>query len=112
MTKPPCAVSSHQSPWRHTPGKRSKYAARYLAPSGSFQKPIGIEGNGFVQTSSPFSPCSARPCSSKTSTAMPRPLHWISPLHTGRFALPRTKHETLSVPPEIDDRHTSLLTFA
>src|SRR6185436_352328 len=111
MTRPPCSVSSHQSPWRHTFGYFSKYAARYLAPSGSFQKPIGIEGNGLVQTSSPFSPLTGLPDSSKTSTAIPNPLAWISPRHTGPVGLPSTKHETMSVPPEIEDRQTSLFTF-
>ena len=111
MMMPPCSVISLQSPWRQTFGYFSKYAARYLAPSGSFQKPIGIEGNGWVQTSSPFSPLSGRPCSSKTSTAMPRPLAWISPRHTGPAGLPSTKQETMSVPPEMDERQTSRFTF-
>ena len=35
---------------------------------------------------------------------MPRPLHWISPRMTGRFGFPRTKQETMSVPPEIEAR--------
>jgi hypothetical protein len=34
---------------------------------------------GRVHTSSPFSPRTGVPVSSNTSTAMPRPLHWISP---------------------------------
>ena len=61
MMTPSCSVSSVQSPCVHTFGKRSKYAARYFAPSGSFQKPSGIEGNGAVQTSSPFSPRAGLP---------------------------------------------------
>src|SRR5512134_1855727 len=112
MMMPPCSVSSHQSPWRQTPGYLSKYAARYLDPSGSFQKPTGIEGNGLVQTSSPFSFFTGFPCSSKTSTAIPSPLAWISPRQTGPVGLPSTKQETMSVPPEIDDKQTSLFTFS
>ena len=38
-------------------------------------------------------------------------LAWISPRHTGPIGLPSTKHDTMSVPPEIEDRHTSLFTF-
>jgi hypothetical protein len=65
---------------------------------------MGMDGNGWVQTSSPFSPRTGRPRSSKTSTAMPSAAHWISPRHTGAMGLPMTKQETMSVPPEIDDR--------
>src|SRR3954465_2899987 len=72
MMMPSCSVISDQSPWRQTFGYFSKYAARYLAPSGSFQNPIGIDGKGLVQTSSPFSPCTGLPCSSNPSLAMPR----------------------------------------
>ena len=49
-------VSFDQSPWRHTFGYTSKYAARYLDPSGSFQNVVGMLGKGSVQTSSPASP--------------------------------------------------------
>src|SRR5687768_16748586 len=108
MMTPPCSVSSHQSPWRQTFGYFSKYAERYLEPSGSFQKPMGMAGNGLVQTSSPFSPFTGFPLSSKTSTANPSPLAWISPRQTGPIGLPSTKHDTMSVPPEIEERHTSL----
>src|SRR5205085_6611932 len=96
---------------RQTFGYFSKYAARYLVPSASFQKPIGIAGKGLVQTSSPFSPMIERPCSSNTSTAMPRPFAWISPRHTGPAGLPSTKQDTMSVPPEMDDRQTSFFTL-
>src|SRR5258706_15205332 len=109
MMMPPCAVISDQSPWRQTFGYFSKYAARYFDPSGSFQNPMGIDGNGLVQTSSPFSPTTPRPWSSNTSTAMPSALAWISPRHTGPAGFPSAKHETISGPPEMDDRHTSLL---
>src|SRR5882672_2098281 len=109
MIIPPWAVISHQSPCVHTPGNLSKYAARYIAPSGSPQKPSGSEGNGRVQTSSPFSPSIERPLSSNTSTFSPSARHWISPRHTGRMGLPSTKQPQISVPPEIEDRHTSLL---
>src|SRR4051812_42475620 len=93
MMMPSCSVISDQSPWRQTFGYFSKYAARYREPSGSFQKPIGIEGKGRVQTSSPFSPFSERPCSSNTSTAMPSPFAWISPRQTGLAGLPSTKRD-------------------
>src|SRR5260221_5451691 len=109
MTIPPCAVTSHQSPWVQTPGNRSKYAARYFSSPGSFQKPRGSDGNGLVQTSSPFCCSTERPFSSKTSTLRPRARHWISPRHTGRIGLPSTKHPQISVPPDIEERHTSLL---
>src|SRR5687768_1372776 len=109
---PPCAVISHQSPWHHTFGNLSKYAARYLAPSGSFQKPSGMAGKGLVHTSSPFSFSTETPFSLKTSTAIPSPLAWISPRHTGPAGLPSTKHDTMSVPPEIEETHTSSLMFA
>ena len=76
---------------------------------GSFQKPTGIDGNGRVQTSSPFCPTSARPSSSQTSTFMPRLRHCSSPRYTGRIGLASAKQPMMSVPPEIDDRHTSRL---
>src|SRR5438552_1790161 len=96
---PSCAVSSTQSPWHQMPGKRSKYAARYFAPSSSFQKPSGIDGNGAVQTSSPFCRRTGLPFSSYTSTFMPRPRHWSSPRQTGRVGQPSAKQEMMSVPP-------------
>ena len=37
------------------------------------------------------------------STAIPKPLHWISPRCTGSVGFPPAKHERISVPPEIDD---------
>src|ERR687883_616185 len=102
MTMPPCSVHSAKSPWCHTPGKRSKYAARYLRPSGSFQNMIGMDGKGRVHTNSPFRPGGRlRPVSSHTSTAMPSPGPWISPRHTGLIGMPSTKHDTMSVPPEM-----------
>jgi len=45
----------------------------------SFQKPSGIDGIGFTQTSSPFSPTTGSPLSLNTCTAVARPRHWISP---------------------------------
>ena len=65
--------------------------------------------NGRVQTSSPLPEGSGRPSSSKTSIAMPRPGPWISPRQTGSVGTPRTKQETMSVPPEIEARWTSRL---
>ncbi len=70
-----------------------------------------MAGKGAVQTSSPFSPWTERPASSKTSTFMPSPRLWISPRQTGRMGQPPTKQETMSVPPEIDERQRSLLIF-
>src|SRR3972149_2775575 len=110
MIIPPCSVNSHQSPWRHTPGKCSKYAARYLTSPGSFQNPVGREGNEPVQTSSPLPRCRDLPTSSNTSTRMPSAMHWISPRHTGRMGLPLTKQPAMSVPPDIEDRQTSFFT--
>ena len=104
---PPCSVNSAKSPWAHTPGNLSKYAPRYCVPSGSFQKPIGRDGKDFVQTSSPLPRASGKPLSSNTSTAMPRPLHCSSPSWTGSIGLPRAKHDTMSVPPEMEARAMS-----
>ena len=94
------------------PGKRSKYAARYFTPSGSFQKPIGMHGKGAVQTSSPFSPRTGWPSSFQTSTFSPSPRHCSSPRQTGSTGLPSAKHETMSVPPEIELSCTSDFTRA
>src|SRR6187551_3596254 len=102
MMNPPCSVFAIQSPWHHTPGKRSKYAPRYFEPSGSFQKRTGIDGNGDLHTSSPAPSANDRPFSSKTSTSIANPATWISPRQTGAFGLPPTKQLTISVPPEID----------
>jgi hypothetical protein len=69
-----------------------------------------MEGNGAEQTSSPFSPTArGRPSSSKTSTFMPSPRAWISPRQTGAIGLPSAKHETMSVPPEMEANCTSVL---
>src|SRR5882762_7486174 len=76
-------------------------------PSGSFQKPTGIEGNGAVQTNSPRSSRTGLPASSKISTLIPSPRHWISPRYTGRIGHPNAKQDTMSVPPEIDVSSTS-----
>ena len=62
-----------------------------------------------LQTSSPFSPITGWPASSYTSTLRPSPRLWISPRHTGPIGLPSMKQETMSVPPEIEDKHTSCL---
>ena len=84
-----------------------KYDPRYFALSGSFQKPTGIDGNGDAPTSSPGSPMSGLPSSLKTRTSMPRPFTCNSPRRTGSIGQPSAKHETMSVPPEMDDRQTS-----
>src|SRR3546814_8997371 len=65
-----------------------------------------MQGKGFTQTSSPFSPRTGLPWSLNTSTAMPRQRRWISPRQTGPIGLPPTKQEMMSVPPAIDDRQT------
>ena len=111
MINPPCPVTSAQSPWRHAPAKRSKYAARYFAPSASFQNATGMLGNGLVHTSSPAAPRSGVPCGSNTSTAMPSPGACSSPRHTGSRGLPSAKHEMISVPPLMLQRCTSCLTL-
>ena len=54
MITPPCAVISAQSPWPRRPGSARNRRRGTCAPSGSFQKPTGIDGNGLVQTSSPL----------------------------------------------------------
>src|ERR1700728_2564968 len=41
---------------------------------------------------------------------MPSPRHWISPRCTGNVGQPSAKHDTMSVPPEIDDSCTCDLT--
>ena len=51
----PVAVAPRRS------GTCSKYAARYLAPSGSFQNATGMLGNGAVHTSSPGLPTTESP---------------------------------------------------
>ena len=80
-------------------GLRPKLA--YLAPT--FQNPTGMLGNARVQTSSPFCSRTGRPESSNTSTAIPRPRHWISPRHTGSVGLPITNAEQISVPPDMEE---------
>src|SRR2546422_6117956 len=107
MISPPCRVTSAQSPWRHAPETRSKYAARFFAPPGSFQKATGMLGTGLVQTSSPAPPRSGAPLGSNTSTAMPSPGACSSPRHTGSVGLPIAKHEMISVPPLMLHRCTS-----
>ena len=68
-----------------------------------------MEGKGCVHTSSPDSPRTGRPASSKTSTAMPRPKACNSPRRTGPMGLPSAKQEMMSVPPEIEARCRSSL---
>jgi hypothetical protein len=50
------------------------------------------------------------PSGSNTSTAIPSERHCNSPRYTGSTALASTNAPMMSVPPEIDDRHTSLFT--
>ncbi len=65
-----------------------------------------MEGKGFTQTSSPGAPRSGLPSSSQISTAMPRPRHCNSPAYTGSVGFPKAKQEIMSVPPEMEERHS------
>ena len=96
----PSSVKVIQSPWRQTPGKSSKYAARYRAPSASPQKPTGIDGIGATMTSSPVVPSGTIvPSGPKASTAQPSSRHEISPARTGTRGDEPTKAVQTSVPP-------------
>ena len=44
--------------------------------------------------------------SSKASTAIPKPRHWISPVYTGRVGQGAPKREQMSVPPVIEESWT------
>src|SRR5690606_15744788 len=102
MTADPRSVVRTQSPWRHPPGKSSKYTARSRDPSGSFQKDTGIDGIVLVTTSSPTSSTISLPCSSYAATAAPSERHDSSPSHTGTSGeAPRNAVQT-SVPPETE----------
>ena len=68
-----------------------------------------MDGKDAEHTSSPFSPLIGFPSSSKTSTFIPSPLVCSSPDHTGPMGFPRAKQDTMSDPPEIDDRTRSCL---
>src|SRR5206468_5096443 len=61
--------------------------------------PTGIDGIGFVITSSPSSPTTGTPFSSKAWASTPRHGPEISPAHTGCRGLPCTIPEHTSVPP-------------
>ena len=92
-------------------GKALEVAARYLASSGSFQKPIGIDGNGAVQTSSPLSPRRDRLAvvvEDVDRHAEAAALQLAAPDRQRRA--PSAKQEMMSVPPEIDDRQRSSFT--
>src|SRR5436309_507496 len=94
VISPPCRVTSAQSPWRHAPENRSKYAARYFVPPGSFQKATGMLGNGLVQTGSPAPRRGGAPLGWNTSTAMAGAGACSSPRHTGPVGVP-TWHAAL-----------------
>ncbi len=99
----PSSVKVIQSPWRHTPGKCSKYASRYRAPVGSPQNPTGIDGIGAVRTSSPVVPGGTGcPSASNASTAHPSSAQEISPARTGTSGEVPTKAVHTSVPPLIE----------
>ncbi len=110
---PPWGVTALQSPWHQTFSYSLVVGGAILSvPSGSFQNPSGIVGNGAVQTSSPVSPRVRLARRSKTSTFMPSPRHCISPRQTGEIGVPRTKQETMSVPPRMDESCRSTLRLA
>ena len=103
--KPKPVLNLHQ-----TPLNSEKYASWYRfcaaatasgAPyPGSGQKPAGMHGNGFRQTSSPASSgAAAEPVDVKASTAIPSKRHWISPRKTGSAVHIPAKSEHMSVPP-------------
>jgi hypothetical protein len=57
-----------KSPWYHTPLYVDKYADRYRSREGvSFQKYIGIHGNGFVHTKSADCPYTGLPKEKKNN---------------------------------------------
>src|SRR5713101_1277033 len=93
MIMPPWAVHSAKSPWHQTPGKRSKYAERYLRCSGSFQNITGVEGNGLVQTSSPFCSRTGLPSSDINRHAQSRSLNFAAPDRSGRIAEHKAGHD-------------------
>ena len=65
-TAVPRSLNRTQSPKRITPGYCSKYVPRYrVIRSSSPQKRTGIDGIGSVITSSPSSPTTELPSSSK-----------------------------------------------
>ena len=76
-------------------------------PSGSFQKPTGIDGMGSVITSSPTSPTRDVPSGENESTAQPTIRHGITPARTGSDGAPPTNAVHTSVPPDSDDSATS-----
>ena len=84
--------------------KLLKYAFLNLISFLSFQNFKGIDGKEFLQTSSPFLFFKDSPFSLKTSTFIPKPLFCISPRITGWYKFPKTKQETMSVPPDIEDK--------
>ena len=81
-----------------------------LARPGSFQNPTGMQGKGAAQTSSPFSPrdrlAVVVPHFDRHAEAARLDLTAI--YRAGRIA-EHEATETMSVPPEIEDRQTSFL---
>ncbi len=65
------------------------------------QKYNGMLGMGCVQTNSPTSSMTARPCSFHASTAQPSARHCMAPGVCGSSRLPPIKAPAKSVPPEI-----------
>ena len=69
-----------------------------------------MDGIGSVTTSSPTSPVTGAPLSSKLATLQPRHRHWISPARTGSVGPPPMNAVNTSVPPLMEARSRSLLT--
>jgi hypothetical protein len=67
----------------------------------SFQKYKGMDGMGWVQTSSPTSPNTGSPASFQASTAQPSSRHCMTPGSCGSSRWPPTKAPAKSVPPEM-----------
>lgn len=70
-----------------------KYALLYLIPSGSFQKWVGMEGNGLVHTSSPLSSCTENPAETNSflsiyTTPLLLPLTIFTPALHGHAKIP------------------------
>src|SRR5512141_2448737 len=106
MMQEPRSVIVSQSPCRQTPAYVEKYAAAIREPSVSPHSPTGIDGIGFVMTSSPSRPTSGRPDSSNASTDAPSIRQLISPAQTGTSGLGPRKPVQRSVPPLSDPSGT------
>ena len=107
ITHPPSSYTVIQSPWVQTPGNRANHVDRIRSPSASPQSATGIDGIGAVITSSPGSPRTSRPSSSKAWTSTPSIGPGISPARTGSSGAAPTNPLATSVPPEVELTRTS-----